>query len=207
VSTDKALEVWAAQSVCDLGILLSAVSFALHVARPCFERVLRLLTLRVAADLWWLAYLVLRGGCLFLAALAGLVHLNLDLMADIKVGLPFVPLGTVALVAALGVKVFRDSDGADHRASAASAALVMAGALLNLLGYVLVMEAPGDEYAATPLSALRGLARWRSNANWALASATFTVAAALLVVLAIGFHVASTRQGDSSMSGDERVPD
>ena len=78
VSAGKTLEVWTAQSVCDLGILLSLVSFLLHVGRPYFDRILGRLTLRVAADLWWLLYVVLRDGTLFLAALAGYFSLNLD---------------------------------------------------------------------------------------------------------------------------------
>ncbi len=102
----KALEVWTAQTLCDVGILLSILSFILYLARPYFERVLRSLTLRVAADLWWVAYLVLRDGSLLVASLFGILYLNLDLMADIKVGLPFVPLGTAVMGAALVVKVF-----------------------------------------------------------------------------------------------------
>ena len=84
MTTVKALEVWTAQTICDLGILLSLVSVLLHAGRPYFERILGRMTLRVAADLWWVMYVVLRDGTLFLALLFGLWHLNLDLMADIK---------------------------------------------------------------------------------------------------------------------------
>lgn len=50
--------------------------------------------------------MVLRDTTLFLAVLFGFFHFNLDIMSDIKVGLPFVPLGTAVLAVALLLKVF-----------------------------------------------------------------------------------------------------
>jgi hypothetical protein len=55
-------------------------------------------------------YVLLRDGTLFVAVLLGFWTLNLDLMADIKIGLPFVPLGTVALAAALLLKVLHNTE-------------------------------------------------------------------------------------------------
>jgi hypothetical protein len=124
-------------------------------------------------------------GSLLVAVLAGLVHLNLDLMADIKIGLPFVPLGTVALAWALLGKL-----GPDREAPAARRAVclrVALGALLNLLGYVLVMEAPGSEYAAWATGPLQALKALRSNLNPGLAVLCFYFCfGALLVLAALG---------------------
>lgn len=178
----KALEIWTAQTLCDVGILLSIVSLLLHIGRPYFERILGRLTLRVAADLWWLIYIVLRDGTLFMAVLLGFWGLNLDLMADIKIGLPFVPLGTVALAAALLFKVFSNSEDVTGSYRTVSA-LVLVGTLLNTIGYVFVMEAPGDEYAAAKSPFWQTLVSWRSNANPQLATITFYIAASLLLVL------------------------
>lgn len=179
----KALEVWTAQTLCNIGILLSVVSFILHLGRPYFERILGRLTLRVAADLWWLVYIVLRDGSLLLAVLLGFLHLNLDLMADIKIGLPFVPAGTVVLAAAITVKVFRNTEdgGAPYHLTYS---LVTLGAALNVIGYVLVMEAPGDEYAASKTAVWGLLHSWRSNLNPDLASFTFYTTFTALVLLA-----------------------
>ena len=104
----KSLELWTAQTLCDIGILLSIISFLFHIGRPYFERITGRLTLRVAADIWWLVYIVLRDGTLLFAVLFGFLNLNLDLMADIKIGLPFVPFGTVALSAAFLFKIFKN---------------------------------------------------------------------------------------------------
>ena len=43
------------------------------------------------------------------------ILLSIDIMADIKVGLPFVPLGTVALAGALLVKVFQNAETEKER--------------------------------------------------------------------------------------------
>jgi hypothetical protein len=182
MSNVKALEIWTAQTLCDVGILLSIVSLLLHLGRPYFERILSRLTLRVAADIWWLLYVVLRDGTLFVAVLLGFWGLNLDLMADIKIGLPFVPFGTVALSAALVLKVFRNSEDVNRSYRWASA-LVLVGTSLNTIGYVFVMEAPGEEYAAAKSSLWRTLVSWRSNANPEMATVTFYIAIAALFVL------------------------
>jgi hypothetical protein len=179
----KSLEIWTVQTLCNIGILLSISSLLLHIGRPYFERILGRLTLRVAADLWWLVYVMLRDGSLLLAAVIGFLHLNLDLMADIKIGLPFVPLATVALFTALVMKMFRNTEDA-NRAHRLTTYWVIVGALLNTIGYVFIMEAPGDEYGSIPLlSALRSL---RSNENQVLAVWTFVVSFGLLI-LVVGY--------------------
>ena len=186
----KSLELWTAQTICDVAILLTWFSFALHIGRPYFDRVMGRLSLRVAADLWWLAYVVMRDGSLFAAALLGLLGLNLDLMADIKIGLPFVPLATVSTTAALLVKVHWNTDGR-NRAAQWTLGLVGTSALLNTLGYVLVMEAPGDEYAAAQTPFWQLMKSWRSNLNPGLSTWTFYVSGGLLAVL-VGLALVKT---------------
>lgn len=183
VTNLKALEIWTTQTLCDTGILLSILSFLLHIGRPYFDRILGRFTLRVAADIWWVVYIVLRDGTLLFAALIGFSHLNLDVMADIKVGLPFVPLGTVALAAALLVKVFQNAEDV-NRSLRLSTRLVTLGAVLNTVGYVFVMEGPGEEYAASKSAFWQAVASWQSDENHPLATITFYVAFSLLAVMA-----------------------
>jgi hypothetical protein len=189
VTTLKTLEIWTAQSICNAGIVLSFVSFLLHVARPYFESVLSKLKIRMAADLWWLGYVILRDGTLFVASVIGLWTLNLDLMADIKIGLPFVPAGTVLLCAALLWKVFRGGDS-----TRPVMMLVTAGALLNAIGYVLVMEAPGNEYVVAQTPFWKTMVSLRSNANPGLATATFYAALTIIGVMTIAATIASFRR-------------
>jgi hypothetical protein len=182
MQTYKALEIWSAQTLCDIGILLSVISFLLHIGRPYFERILSRFTLRVAADVWWLIYIVLRDGTLFFAFVLGFFHLNLDLMADIKVGVPFVPLGTVALAAALLFKVFWNSEDV-NRKYVLSSAFVALGTFLNVVGFVLVMESPGEEYSAARTAFWQTLKSWRSNANPELSTISFYLSFALLLMI------------------------
>ncbi len=180
MSNFKSLEVWTAQTICDVGILLSIISFLLHIGRPYFDRIISRFTLRVAADLWWIVYIILRDGTLFISVLFGFLNLNLDLMADVKIGLPFVPLGTVALAASLSIKIFKNTEDI-NKSFRISTYLVMLGAFLNTIGYVLVMEAPGNEYSIATTAFWETMRSWRSNANPELATITFYVAFALLL--------------------------
>lgn len=184
MDTFKALEIWTAQTLCDVGILSSVISFLLHIGRPYFERILSRFTLRVAADLWWMMYVVLRDGSLFFAVLFGFLNLNLDLMADIKIGLPFVPFGTVALAAALVVKVFRNTEDINKSFRFATY-LVVIGGLLNIVGYVFVMEGPGSEYAIAQSVFWQTLHSWRSNKNPELSVMTFYFSFLMISVIGV----------------------
>ncbi len=192
MTTLKALEIWTAQAICDAGIALSIVACLLHVARPYFERVLARLTLRVAADMWWLAYIVFRDGALFLSAVAGLWTLNLDLMADIKIGLPFVPLGTVITCATLLWKVFARVEE-PRRSHRLDIALTACAAFLNGIGYAAVMEGPGAEYRVASSPFWKTLLALRSNANPELATVTFYACSGFLLVLVLIALIASVR--------------
>ena len=178
-STYKALEVWSAQTLLDIGILFSIISALLHIGRPYFERILSRMTLRVAADLWWLVYVVLRDGLLFFAVLFIFLNVNLDLMADIKVGLPFVPMGMIILIIALIIKVFRNTEDFNKFAKINNY-LIASGAFLNMLGYILVMESPGEEYEAAKQPIWIFLDSLKSNHNPWLATVVFYMTFILL---------------------------
>lgn len=181
MNTYKALEIWAAQTLLDLGILFSIISALLHIGRPYFERILCRMTLRVAADMWWLIYIILKDGLLLFSVLFIFFNINLDLMADIKVGLPFVPFGMVVLVIVLIVKVFRNTEDSNKSAKINNY-IISFGALLNMLGYVLVMEAPGDEYAASKEPFWMFMKSLRSNLNPSLSTVVFYITFALLII-------------------------
>jgi hypothetical protein len=193
MTTMKALEIWTAQTICGLGILLSVLSCLLHLGRTYFERIVSRITLRVAADLWWLAYIFLRDASLLFAMLLGVWGLNLDLMADIKIALPFVPLGTVAMATALAIKVFTASEERGHQLRVVNG-WVSAGAALNLLGYVFVMEAPGEEYEAVRHPFWNLMRSMRSNANAELSVITFALAGVLFLCV-VAFAIVLSRRG------------
>jgi hypothetical protein len=102
-------------------------------------------------------------------------------MADIKIGLPFVPLGMMLLIISLIIKVFRNTEDI-NKLSRINNYIISAGALLNMLGYILVMEAPGDEYAASQQSFWILMKSWRSNINPLLSTVVFYVTFAILII-------------------------
>ena len=181
MTTYKALEIWTAQTILNLGILFSIISALLHIGRPYFERILSRMTLRVAADVWWLLYIIIKDGLLLISVLLIFLNMNLDLMADIKIGLPFVPLGMMLLIISLIIKVFRNTEDI-NKLSRINNYIISAGALLNMLGYILVMEAPGDEYAASQQSFWILMKSWRSNINPLLSTIVFYVTFAILII-------------------------
>ncbi|MCX6153879.1 MAG: hypothetical protein NT007_06960 [Candidatus Kapabacteria bacterium] len=180
----KALEIWTAQTLLDIGILLSFVSFLLHIGRPYFERIQARISLRVAADMWWLIFVILRDGSLFLAVFLTFLNMNLDLMADIKMGLPFVPLATLTLTASLLIKIFRNAEDFNFYYKLNNY-LISIGALFNFIGFVFVMEAPGAEYATSKSPFWQFMTSLRSNKNPELATMTFyfTIVCMILVII------------------------
>jgi hypothetical protein len=180
----KALAVFFEQTVCIAGILLSIVSLLLHLGRPYFERVRSRVSLRVVADVFWVFYTLLRDGTLFVSVLCGISHLNLDVMADITVGMPFVPFGTLLLAGALFCKAFYNCEEVT-RAFRVANGLVMLGALSNVFGYVFVMEAPGEEYAESHRRFWEIMTWLQSNGNHSIAAFLFSLTIIPLLTLGL----------------------
>lgn len=85
--------------------------------------------------------------------------------------------------------------------------LVAVGALLNTLGYVLVMEAPGEEYAAAKTAFWKTMVSWRSNANPQLSAVTFYLCFSALACLAgVAFVMALRLYSRSGDREEEHVP-
>lgn len=201
MNTYKALEIWTAQTLLNIGILFSIISALLHLGRPYFERILSRMTLRVAADIWWLLYIILKDGLLFMSVVFIFLNMNLDLMADIKIGLPFVPLGMLLLIVALIIKVFKNTEDV-NKLSIISNYIVASGAFLNLFGYVFVMEAPGDEYTASKQQFWMMMKSWRSNLNPEFATIIFYITFTLLIALSIITVIAFAKKLNASNKKD-----
>jgi len=172
----KALEVWTLQNLCDAAILAGFVALGLLAGRAYLERLKSRLTLRVAIEAWEsftdLAVDALLAGI----ALVALLVTNMDVMADIKIGLPFVPLGFLMMTVALVVRLFHGGSVVGSRAWAVALVVLVLGCLANWFGFTFVMEGAGDEYVELhPSTAAfwQGLDHLRSNKNPDLAMATF----------------------------------
>jgi len=195
----KDLEVWTLQTFCDAGILLSFTTFVLHVGRGYFERTVRQLQAKMAEEMWWVTYLLVRDASLFAAVLIGFLMLNPDIMADIKIGLPFVPLATVLMTWA-GLVKLTSRGGGDIAARNWATTLLALAAASNTIGFTLVMEAPGNEYAHVKTAFWQAMRSLRSNANPDLAIWTFYVCFAAMVALVIAFMLRARKQAAAEES-------
>lgn len=189
----KALELWSLQTTADVSIIMALVALGLALIRRYVQQTAERLTLRVSVEIWDTASVMLTDLILAIAVLMGFIVLNPDIMADIKIAVPFVPLATVLLALALVLRLFHGG----HRPGSATgqAALWCMGgaALLDIVGYTLVMEAPSSEYLELHPSPfwIWVKTHLRSNAlphGLELAHTTFLVCfSLLLLVLVWGF--------------------
>jgi len=190
----KALEIWSLQNVCDGAILLGFVGLGLVACRGYLETLKARLSLRVAIETW--DTLLDLGADLILLAvtLVGLFVTNLDIMADIKIALPWVPLGLALFGAALIVRAFYGGHVPGSRPWWTALILLAVGCALNWFGFTFIMEAPGDEYVKLPFGeGLISLAKLRSNENAGLAMTTFFLVAPLFALEFVWAVVAGAR--------------
>jgi hypothetical protein len=119
--------------------ILWLLMLALHLARPYMLNVVQKFSLRLGADIWWLAYVAIRD----LAILATFALSFMFFFPDVMVGkdLPVTaPLAALCLLGVLVVKLVRDVDD-DAQAFRVTSGLLAAGALLYLVPTLLGVQA------------------------------------------------------------------
>jgi hypothetical protein len=188
---NKGLEFWSLQCLSDTAILLSFVILAMVAGRCYLEDVRRRLTLRVAAEVWEAGTDLLIDLLMGFVALVGLFIVNPDIMADIKIGLPWVPLAMVLMAVALVIRAFHGGRVVASTAWWIVLGLVVVACAANWFGFTFVMEAAGPEYLKGHADSVwPSLQRMRSDFNPDLAMATFQWANPALVLVFIWAVVA-----------------
>ena len=187
----KALECWTLQNLCDAAIVLSFIALGLLAGRAYLEKYRLRLSLRVAVEAWDTVVELLTDGILLTILLVGVLVTNMDIMADIKIALPWVPLGFVLAGVALVLRLCHGGRRVGSKAWWGALTAMGIGCAAQWFGFTFVMESAGDEYLALHPAA-RGtwtaLTNMRSNMNPDLSMATFRIAApalALIIVWAV----------------------
>jgi hypothetical protein len=168
---------WLVLSLAAILPILWAFSLALHFGRPYILRFLRTLTLRFGGDVWWLSYVLIRDGLLFVTLGLGMIFFmpNLYLKGD---GLPITaPLAMVFLFWALAVKLVRDADD-DPRAFRIVSVLLVVASVLYIVPQVYGMEAADQAYLGDLPSKLI------STSNLDVARPIFWISIALFMLTA-----------------------
>lgn len=144
----KALEVWTLQSLLNLSILLGILAGGLALVQDYYRSLEARLSLRVSTELWQVATILVVDGLLAAVVLIGYLVLNPDVLADIKVAVPFQPVATVLFAGALGLRLFRGAHDPGLPSSRTAQGLILAANALNIVGFSFVMEAASGEYLA-----------------------------------------------------------
>ncbi len=142
----KALEIWTLQSLLDVGIILGMLSLGLAIIRSYYSALEKYLTLRVSIEIWELFTVLITDIFLVLAVVIGFLVLNPDIMADIKVAVPFTPIATLLFAVALVLRLFRGGHSLQNKNYKIAVWLMFLANLINVIGFALIMEAPGEEY-------------------------------------------------------------
>jgi len=200
---EKALEVWTLQNLLNLSILLGLLATALALSGGYFRTLEKHLTLRVSQEAWRLGNVVMVDILLGAVVLIGYVVLNPDIMADIKMGVPFCPIATVLFAVALVLRLFYGGQDPASPNHLRSLKLMVAACVANVIGFTFVMEAASDEFLAHHPSGFWTFVKtqFRSNADPAgldLAWITYNICFPILVAIAIWGVWAGLRNLSSS---------
>jgi hypothetical protein len=194
----KAFEVWTLQNLVNLSIMVGLLAAGLAVMRDYFAALEKRLSLRVSIELWRLLTVAVVDIGLAFVVIVGYMAMNPDIMADIKIAVPFYPVATVLFAVALVLRVFQGGHDASSRHYLRAVHLMMAANLLNIVGFTFVAEAPSGEYLATHPSAFWEFVKThlRSNADPSgleLTQITFYVCFPLLLAVFVWGFVSAMK--------------
>jgi len=163
----KGLEVWTLQTLLNISIMLGLLAMGLILIQTYYESLKKYLTLRVSIEIWNIFTILLADVFLVLVVLIGFLILNPDIMADIKVAVPFIPLAIVLFAIALVLRLFYDGHRPQSPRFSVALWFLFAANLLNVVGFSFIMEAPGGEYLTDHPSAFWTFVKTylRSNAD------------------------------------------
>jgi hypothetical protein len=121
--------------------MLTILALSIQIARGYFLRILRKFTLRLAADIWWLLYIILRDASIFIIVFLGFMFFWPGIYQDFPIAMPFAPLSIDFFAMALVLMLVVDTDEKPFYNSIMTI-LVIIGTLLYTIGIVLVTESP-----------------------------------------------------------------
>lgn len=184
----KGLEVWILQNLLNASILMGILASGLLLAQGYYRELNKHLNLRVSRELWNLLTILLADLMLVVMFLVGYVVLNPDIMADVKMAVPFYPIATLLFTAALVLRLFKGGHEVGSPTFIWSLRLTLAANAINMLGFTFVAEAASDEYLAHHASPFWTYLKthFRSNADpigLEMAQVTFLVCFPILLLI------------------------
>ena len=145
----KALEVWTLQNLLNISIMLGILASGLAMIQGYYKSLEKHLSLRVSIEIWRVFTVLMVDVLLAVVVLVGYLTLNPDIMADIKMAVPFYPVAAVLFAAALVLRLFHGGHEAGSKNFFRAAYLMLVANLINIAGFTFVAEAPSGEYLDT----------------------------------------------------------
>jgi hypothetical protein len=192
----KALEIWTLQNLLNISIMLGILATGLALVQDYYNSLEKHLSLRVSIELCRVCTVLLVDILLAFTVLIGYLVLNPDIMADIKMAVPFCPIATIFFAIALVLRLFHGGHHVASKNHLRALYCMFAANLMNIVGFTFVMEAASDEYLAHHPSETWEFIKstFRSNADptgLELSQITFYIAFPILLVVTIwGIHSA-----------------
>jgi len=195
----KALEVWTLQNLLNVSIMLGILATGLAVVQGYYESLEKRLSLRVSIELWRVFTILAVDVLLVVVVLVGYLVLNPDIMADIKMAVPFCPVATLLFAVALVLRLFHGGHEVGSKNYLRALCLMFLGCVINMAGFTVVMEAPSKEYLALHPSPFWDYVKTHLRSNAAphgleLSQTTFFVCFSLLVIVFLWAAVSALRQ-------------
>jgi hypothetical protein len=144
----KALEVWTLQNLLNISIMLGILAAGLALVQDYYRAMEKHLTLRVSIELWRMFTVLMVDILLVIVVLVGYLVLNPDIMADIKMAVPFYPIAAILFGVALVLRLFHNGHDVASRNHIRSLYLMFVANVINIVGFTFVAEAASDEYLA-----------------------------------------------------------
>jgi hypothetical protein len=142
----KALEIWTLQNLLNLAISLGILATGLAMLQSYYDALEKHLSLRVSIEIWRIFTVLLVDLLLAFAVLIGYLVINPDIMSDVKMAVPFFPAATILWAIALVLRLFHGGHEIASKNHLRSLYLMLAGCLVNILGFTFVMEGASHEY-------------------------------------------------------------
>ncbi len=135
----NAATIYTENTITVLLTLLTILALSIQVARGYFLRVLKKFTLRVAADVWWLIYVILRDASIFLIVFFGFMLFYPGISQDFPIAVPFMPLAIDIFAIALVIMLVKDTDE-DIKYNNILTILIAIGTFMYIFGTLFVTE-------------------------------------------------------------------
>ncbi len=207
-----ALATYSETTIANTILLIMLLALSVQVARKYFLRILRKFTLRLAADIWWLLFVLIRDASIFLVVLMGFMLFWPGTYQDFAIAVPFQPIAIDFFAMALVLMLLKDTDE-DRFYNNLLTVFVIIGTSLYAIGTIFVTESAVQLAVLPPTVSVAASNIWgffnlnfNSMNNPALSIYTFYVGIGVLALCGLIVTVYSFMDGAGKFSEPKPNP-